>query len=1122
MLSTGSAEPREASGRPRLIRRRATGAATDRMVTGTAVAPGAAIDASTSQRLMWAAHQSAPQAAVHNVFFALRLHGPLDVAALSAALDAVVARHATLRTTFARSDRHVRQIIQPAAPVALPVTDLHRLPVSESETALSELLRAESVKPFELEVAPLLRARLARLSGTEHVLALTVHHIAVDGESVRLLLLDLGSSYAAVRRGEPAELPPLPAQYADVAIWESQRRESGRAAADVEYWRSQLAGLKPVTLGTDRPPPARPTHRGAVVQRKLPAALVTSLTELAEHHRASAFHLLLAGLTALLHRSTRSSDIVIGAAFGGRPQVELEQVAGPFMRILPIRVPVGDDPTFVELIDRARDTVLAATEHQQLPYAEVVEAVAPVREPGRYPLARISLAVQPFAPPRADLAGLRISTMDLPVERVEFDVEFGVRQGPPGHDATLWAKYSTDLFDADRIERTLDRFVTLLTGVAAQPACRIGQLPLLRPDELARRMVHADGGSQVVTGAPTLHHWLVPALEKCGDGPALTDGQTTLSGAELLHRSARLAGQLRAMGIGPDQVVGVCLSRSISAIIAQLAVLRAGGAFLPLDPDHPPVRRTEIAAHARAEVVIVAAGATDLDPAVRLLVVDADGVSPGPAPDTVVDDDRQPTGSLAYVLFTSGSTGRPKGVMIGHDAALAHLADAVERFGLRPGDRFLQSAANVFDSSITQIFAPLAAGACVCVASEAEVASPPKLALFMAQQQVTHAVLTPTVASRLPESDLPRLRLLGIAGERLTGSLARTWQSPGRTVVNLYGPTECTVEMLAHVCSAAVAGDPPLGRPLPGRRAYAVDTSGNLAPDDEDAELWIGGAGLARGYVGGPGLTAERFVPDPFGPPGSRAYRTGDLVRQSADGTVGFVGRIDHELKIGGIRVDPAETETALRRLPGVRDAVVSGIAERRGVRLAAYLTLKSSAGEFDETAMRAALVRELPRHLVPSWLVVLDEFPLTRTGKVDRNALPAPRASGGTADPGRRPADSSLEDRVTARCAELLEVSGLGAADDLFVAGATSLELMDLMAWAYAEFGVRLEAADVFAEPTARAVANHLRQAVDAADTALLDEISALTDEEATRQLDLISRASAAAGTEPDGKGSS
>lgn len=1095
------------SPRPRLIKRRSAGP------TGTPSAQGAApgtsgpINASASQRRMWMVHQGAPQAAVHNVFFAVRLTGPLNVFALSQALNAVIERHPTLRTTFAWTRGELRQVVAPPAAVPLPLSDLSQLPTSSREVSLQTLLRTKSNRPFALEVAPLLRARLVRLTAQEHVLALTIHHIAVDGESVRLLLVDLGTAYGAVRAGGSADLPLLPARYADVAVWEAERARSGGLADDVDHWRRRLDGIDPVSLPTDRPPPDRASYRGSVVERTLPAELIAALRELGNAHRSSAFIVVTAALTALLHRYTGRDDIVIGAAFGGRPNLELEQVVGPFMRLLPLRTTMPDDPTFADLLDRVREVVLDATEHPHLPYVEVVEAVSIRREPGRHPLARISLAVQPYAPPSVAFAGLETSTVDPPVDRVEFDVEFGLRQNDIGSSATLWAKYATDLFDGDRIERLLGHFETLMRAVAAQPGTPLSRLPLLDRAELDQ-VERWNATVPLPLTAATVPELILPAAERAADRLAVTDGTLAITYRQLLDRSQRLAQALLAHGVGPDRTVAVCLPRSVAAVVAQLAVMRAGAAYLPLDPRQPAVRLAGTIADA-APVAVIAGAEHDLrlPDSLPRLTIGADGASPGPGTPPALPA-TQPTNTLAYVMYTSGSTGRPKGVMIDHHAALVHLTDAIHRYDLRPGDRFLQVAANTFDASVTQIFAPLARGATVCVAPEDIVASPPRLARFLASERVTLAVLTPTVLSRLPVADLPDLRILGIAGDQLPGPLAQDWQRPGRTVMNQYGPTEAAVEALLHVCPPDAPGPPPIGRPLPDRRAYVVDRTGALAPIGVAGELWIGGAGLARGYLGGPGLTAERFVPDPFGPTGARAYRTGDLVRQRPDGIIDYLGRIDHQVKVNGIRVDPAEIEEALRRQPDVRDVVVVAAGAARSRRLAAYVTVEDGPG-VTEVGLRATLAEELPHHLVPSRIVILPEMPTTSSGKIDRGALPALAGPARAAHPNDAATDPLVR-RIAAWCARQLEVDWVDPSANLFAAGGNSLDVMDLMVWTRREFGVWIDPADAIAAPTIAALADGVREAIDMADAALLDEIEALSDEEAAAQLEMLSQAAA------------
>jgi amino acid adenylation domain-containing protein/FkbM family methyltransferase len=1042
--------------------------------------PGEPIPLSFAQERLWFLDRLSPGAAHYNLPSALRLSGALDFAALEDCLAAIVRRHAALRTTFGAAEGRVFQVVAPAETSRphLPRIDLAGLPSNQSEAEGRRLIDAEgrrladafARRPFDLARGPLLRASLLRLGKEEHLALFTMHHIVSDGWSMGVLIRELTLLYAAA--GNAAALPALPIQYPDYALWQRERLAGAPLAAQTAYWVAALAGAETLELPTDLPRPPVPSARGGAAWRFLPVTLGAALSGLAERQGATLFMAVLAGWSALLARYSGQDDVSVGTPVANRTRREVEGLIGFFVNTLVLRLDLrpGEsvEPGFAALVERARRTALAAFAHQDVPFEKVVEAIQPARERGRSPLFQVMLAFQNIPEAELDLPGLTVEPVEVKTGSAKFDLTLSVQESSEG--LLLRAGYRTDLFFAPTIERLLDHTAALLEAAVAEPRSPVHDLPLLHAAE--RHQLLAEWNDTAWDRPPetTLHGLFAAAARDCADAAAILAGNTVLTYGGLDRRSAQLADRLRSRGVGPEVRVGLQLPRSPELIVAILAVLRAGGAYLPLDPSHPQERIDFQLADAGAAFV--------LTPGDRL------GGSVVPYPPPPHSRPALPD-TLAYIIYTSGSTGTPNGVLVPHRGAVHLIRQAATLYGVTPESRILQIASPSFDASVLEIFLALAHGASLFLAAEEERLMPAVLAGRLHDSGVTTAVLTPAFLSVLPEERLGGLRSVSVGGEACPAELAARW-APGRTLLNCYGPTEATIFATASVLRGN--GKITIGRPVGGVRAAVVDRALEPLPIGVAGELVLGGMGLARGYASRPEKTAERFAPDPrAGRAGDRLYHTGDLARLLATGEIEILGRIDDQVKVRGFRIEPGEIEAALRRHPAVRAAVVvaRGAASER--HLAAYVAIPAVAPEAGEPAtpaptsaeLRRFLAATLPEPMVPAVIVVLPALPQTASGKVDRRALPAPETvrEGGSVLP-----RTALERFLAGLWQEVLGREEIGVEDDFFALGGTSLQAAILVNLLEKRFGEHVYVVALFDAPTIESLARYLEQHYPAA----------------------------------------
>ncbi|NUR86670.1 MAG: amino acid adenylation domain-containing protein, partial [Nonomuraea sp.] len=998
-VTKGSLSPAKQALLERRLRGRAAKVSVPRREPGTAPPPSA------MQERLWFLEQYAPGTAAYTVPFAVRLTGELDADALANALTELTRRHESLRTSLLTTPDGRPEIVITDGPVVdFRVTD----DPGEIDRALN--------RPFDLARPPLLRALLLRQAPGDHVLLLTMHHAITDGWSCDILFQELLALHAG------RELPPTSLQFGDYAHWQRGRTFDD----DVRYWVSRLDGVPALELPTDLPRPAEQRWAGAAVDIVIDPELTASIAELGAAHRATPYMTLLAAYQVLLGRFSGQDDFAVGSPVSGRELPELEGVVGPFINTLAMRAELDGDPTFGELLGRVRDAALDAFAHQALPFDRLVTELAVERDVSRTPVYQTMFALQNYRGRTLDTSGLGAEPYPIPTVASRFDLALYLFEGGGGLHGQL--AYSTALFREDTARRLAGCLETLLRAAVADPGLPISRLPLLGEDERARVLALAVAEPAPPAGVDLLH--------EVADGHdpaavAVVAGDVSLTYGELTERSERLARRLRALGAGPGERVAICLRQSADLAVAVLGVLRAGAAYLPLDPEHPAERLAYVIEDAGVRIA-VSDSSGRLPAGLTTVGVDEPGEESGePARETRPDD-------LAYVIYTSGTTGRPKGVGIQHRQALVYLAGLRERLEIRPGGSYLLLQSLAFDFGVSVFYACLMTGGTLHML-EPRTAGP-DLAEYVRDHGIDHLKITPSHLAALQADVLPR-ELLILGGEAAPRDWAEELAASGRCrVVNHYGPTEATVGVTTYPVegTGGTTTTLPIGRPLPGARAYVLDGHLEPVPTGVAGELYLAGDRLARGYLGRPGLTAERFVPDPYGPAGARMYRTGDLARHLPDGNLEFLGRRDLQVKIRGYRVELSEVESVLARHPGV----TSAIADLRGGLLVAYLVAEPRPETAD---LRAWLAERLPDYMIPARYVWLDEPPpLKSHGKVDRAALPDPAPeTAGEFEPPR----TAAEQAVAAVWSELLDVPEVGATDDFFDLGGHSLLAMRVVA---------------------------------------------------------------------------
>lgn len=1077
--------------RERLLRRIRAARASAPADRVTPVPRDAPLPLSAAQRGLWLLAQVDTDATTYNTPLAMRVRGPLDAGRLGAALTRVVGRHEVLRTTYHDTPEGPRQRVH-AEPVGelLDVREMGGLDAAGRDRHAARIAAEQARRTFDLTRDPVLRATLVRFAADDHLLVLALHHIATDAWSTGLLLGEITECYTAAAAGREPRLRELPVQYADFAAWQDKRLTGGAARTSLDYWRGQLAGLTELDFPADRPVPAHPTGAGAVATAVLPADVHRRAQELADQAGTRILGVVTAAYAAVLAGLTGKDDIALGTVFSGRGRTEIEPLIGMFAGTAVLRVDTGGDPSFRDLLTRTGAVLSRAHAHQDVPFEQVVAELAPERRPGRNPLFQFAVHAADPAPASITMGDVVMTPVAAHAGAARFDCTLAVAERPALGGIELSAEYATDLYDAGRIERLLGHLGVLLTAALADPGAPISSLPLLTAGEA--RLRDAMNATAAEVPAATVVEQFAAQVARTPDAPAVSHRDRTLSFAELDRRANRIAHRLRAAGAGPGTLVGVCLHRSADLVAALLGVHKAGAAYVPLDPGYPAARLELVLGAAQAVAVLVDEHSRATLPDTAAVVVDvAGGLDDGPGTDPQV---RPADRDLAYVIFTSGSTGTPKGVMVEHGQLRNLLVAADPMAGGRTPGTWLAVTSVSFDISVVEIFWALVRGFHVVVAEgrvdqllgagpDDSPDRPATLAELIARHEVTHLQCTPALAELLADDDagraaLGRVSRMIVGGEALAAPLARRLRaslatavpsrpasafSPG--LVNGYGPTEVTVYATAVEVGAADAegsGTVSIGGPLANTTAHVLDRWGRPQPVGVPGELYLGGLSVTRGYHGRPALTAERFVPDAWGAPGSRLYRTGDLVRRTPGGVLEFLGRTDHQVKVRGFRVEPGEIETVLRAHPAVVSAVVVAGGAPASRFLAAYV-VGADGTRPETTELRDFCLRTLPEHLVPARWQWLDAFPLTPNGKVDRAQLPPLDAPAAAGDGLPR---TDRERELAAVWAEALGLPSVGVHDNFFALGGHSVTVTRAVSIARSR-GVRLTVRELFTHQT-------------------------------------------------------
>jgi len=1047
---------------------------------------------SFSQQRLWFLEQLG-SGATYTIPSAFKLEGPLNIPALQQTLSEVVRRHESLRTIFAQVAGQIRQVIHAPAPVDLPVIGLQHLSSAEQDAEVQRLTREETLRPFDLTSDLMIRATLLRLGKRDHVLLLTLHHIAADGWSTGVLTRELTALYTAFTQGKPSPLTELAIQYADFAVWQRNWLQGEVLEKQLNYWKTKLSGVPELLqLPTDFPRPPVQTFLASTLDFQLDADLTQKLRQLSQRNGATLFMALLAAFQALLARYSGQDDIVVDSPIANRNQQAIEPLIGFFVNDLALRADLSGNPTFLELLDQVRRTTQSAYEHQDLPFDRLVEALQPRRNPGYNPVAQVFFALQNASLEEFDLPGLHVRPLDPVVQQTRMEMEVHIRERGDAL-AGSWL-YNTGLFAAATIERMIGHFQTLLAGIIANPKQRISDLPLL--SEAERRQILVEwNDTQENTPDKCLHHLFEEQVERTPDAVAVTfAGEQSQSQTyrELNARANQLAHFLQAQGVGPETLVGLCLERSLEMVVGMLGIMKAGGAYVPLDPAYPADRIAFILQEIETPILLTQERLlADLSAqAARAIALDTDWTEIASHPTT---NPSSPVAlqNLAYAIYTSGSTGKPKGVLIEHESVAAHCTQYQRFYALTPADRALQLASFHFDASVEQIFPALLTGAGVVV-PEWDL-DPVSFSRNLQRFGVTildlagahlRLLLQAWIKNPALIADSP-LRIVVVGADVMPVDLITLWQqtplSKTARLFNVYGPTETTVAATVFEITADFDSNQPripIGPPLANKKVYVLDPQRQPVPIGVPGELYIGGIGPARGYLHRPELTSEKFITLndlPVDETGKhhRLYRTGDLVRWLPDGNIDFLGRIDQQVKIRSFRVELGEIEAVLNQHPAVQEVAVLAREDDSGHnRLVAYLTPRLPDTMTPE--LRDYLRQQLPEYMVPDAFVMLDDFPRTPIGLLDRRALPAPgifQSAVLYVAPG-----SVAEQKIAAVWEEVLKRQEISIHDSFFDVGGHSLLAMQVHSLLHEKYPA-LQIVDLFSYPTIHTLAGYLEQ---------------------------------------------
>jgi len=1032
---------------------------------------GESVPLSYAQERLWLVEQMGLVGTAYHMSMALRLDGALDEKALERSFRELLRRHESLRTRFESVDGQARQVID-AVDFTLRRWELDAFPAEDEASVLKAFTQHAFQQPFDLARGPLFRASLLRLGEQRHALSIAMHHIVSDGWSNGILLSELTMLYQAYSRGQTSPLAEPTAQYADFALW--QRRSLGGEALSVQlsYWKAKLAGA-PVLLElpTDRPRPVVPSHRGGVHRMALSKPVSEALAALARSEGATLFMLLLATFQLLLSRWSGQGDVVVGTTTAGRTHPKAESLIGLFVNALPLRTRIEEGCSVLDLLRQVQETALSAYAHQDLPFEKLVKELAPSRDLSRQPIFQVLMEWRGIETSELRLGELRLQPIAGEHVTAKFDLTLVMEERADGLSGAL--EYASDLFDASTIERLAAHFIRLLEQVAERPQARLDQLDMLGPGE--REMLLTQwNDTDAPLGQACFHDAFAAQARLTPDAPAVIEGTRQLSYEQLDRQANRLAQHLRALGVGPEVVVALCLPRGLDMMVTVLGILKAGGAYLPIDASYPTQRMAFMLEDSLAAVLVTVEALEDRLPAYRgrLVLLDYDAA-------TIARRSEDPPAAAlgpnhpAYVIYTSGSTGRPKGVVVLHGGLRNYTQWAAQTYPVEQGEGAAVTTSLSFDATVTSLFLPLLRGKATTLLPEGDefnalsAASGQRFSLLkLPPAQLS--LLNPLLTDRI-DVDLARCLVLG--GEALNPATVADWfaRAPGSYIVNEYGPTETVVGCTYHELwpETPIKASIPIGRPIWNTQVYVLDASLRPVPVGLPGELYIGGAGLARGYLNRPALTAERFIAHPFGAPGSRLYRTGDLARWLPDGRLDYLGRVDHQVKLRGFRIELAEIESVLARHPTVAQAAAMVREDRPGQKHLVCYVVGNAGHVVDTSKLRQFLAEQLPEYMVPSAIVLLSQLPLNTNGKIDFKAMPAPGAEASSYRAPRTEVERILADLF----AEFLDLERAGIDDNFFDLGGDSFASIQLVSRARKQ-GLILTPRDIFKHQTVAALA--------------------------------------------------
>lgn len=978
---------------------------------------------------------------------ALRFKGHIDQNTIKQALNAVVARHESLRACFPVIDGEPQQVFASALTIDMPVSDLRSLPVQAREAEVRALSKAIVKEPFDLDHGPLIRSRLIVISEDEAILFVPLHHIIADAVSRTILEREVVEFYRALSMGTPASLPPLPFQYGDFAAWQRNRVQGAQLDLLTQYWKSHLDGAPTaIRLPSDRPRPAVQTYRGSRIRIELPSDLIDRMRAICAHHGVSLFVMALAAFEVLIHRLTGQDDFIIGTTIDERMSEQTAALIGFFINTLPLRARLSGDTLFIDHLAAVRDATIGAVKYREMPFEQIVKTLNPPRNDGCQPVIQVIFGFMPKVSHTVENPGLRLERFETELEIARFDLSIMLAED----HGTLsgFAEYSSDLFDEGTVVRLLTCYQTLLDEISRQPDRRVADFPLLSAGEQKTLISNWSGGYSSYPSEASIHQLFMDLAQRQPDALAVVQGERRLTYRELDIWSNRLAHRLRAEGVGPETIVAITAERSLNLIAGLLAILKAGGAYLPIDPTLPAERIRFMLEDADAALCLVQDGSALISSPsnLNLIRLSNDGIDLTRQPSHAIPDAPRP-GGLAYVVFTSGSTGLPKGVCAVHRGVVRLVKDTnYAQFG--PEEVFLQLAPISFDASTFEIWGCLLNGGTL-VQAPADAPSLSELSNLIETTGITTLWLTAGLFHQMVDHELGcfrNVRQLLAGGDVLSVAHVKQFvrSVPGCRLINGYGPTENTTFTCAYTVTdtEALVSSIPIGRPIANTRVYMLDENRNPVPFGMEGELYAGGDGLARGYLNRPELTAERFVPDPFDTrPGARMYRTGDRVRFLSNGLIQFLGRIDDQVKIRGFRVEPGEIEARLCQHPEIRQAAVVAHADAsRGTILVAFIVPKDDSEPPEVPGVRRYLEESLPHYMIPSAIVSIDSLPLTKTAKVDRGRLLQIYRSNSDMPPSRVLPRTPVEQLLSDIWCDLLSLDTVGIDDDFFELGGHSL----------------------------------------------------------------------------------